>query len=224
MWISCVAVVLCLLFPQDDAAARAKRILGDADYQTHFPPAVVRPSGTPPPAMPELKLPRRAEDLPYDSPAGAAMRGVVLVVGGILVLVLLGVIARALFGARMRRGPERAAPGGAEPRAGAPRPVDTSRIDALVRAGNWEGAVHEVLFQAIGHLESRGLRFPERLTSREILGEKSLGADVRKHLAAIIAVVERSHFARRPIDREAYAGAAEELQRLREASSGSFAA
>jgi hypothetical protein len=77
--------------------------------------------------------------------------------------------------------------------------------DALANRGQFEEAVHLLLFRSIEDIQQRlegGV--PNSLTAREIAGLGKLPERARRALAPIIQVVERSFFGGRPVNAESW--------------------
>lgn len=93
------------------------------------------------------------------------------------------------------------------PSAGAVR-VLLEDADQLAAEGRFAEAIHLILFRSIQDIErARPDAVRLSLTSREIARSPALGGRTRDVFAAIARLVERSHFAGRPVGSEDYAAA-----------------
>lgn len=133
----------------------------------------------------------------------------------VLGLALLAFLLSALAG-RLRRRPR--GPPGVAPAAEAGPPLPVAALgsaDQLAADGDWDGAVHRLLQEALALLAAR-LRqpLPPHLTSRELLARLPLEASARAVLAGLVEAVELSHFGGRRLDAGAWASARARYARL----------
>lgn len=169
-----------------------------------LPPRPVEALPPGPGARPPVELPD----------AGSRLWALALlaVLGGALLAFLLAALAGRL------RNRARRAPPGAAPATPVPAPLPAAALgtaDQLAAAGDWDGAVHRLLQDALALLAARsGEALPPHLTSRELLARLPLEAGAREVLAGLVEAVELSHFGGRRLDGAAWAAARARYARL----------
>jgi len=219
-------VLLALLFPAaggvlaqsgqgagssgDAEATRALigDVLSQSEYQTDLPGAeteagrlVWRPGDR---AM------GGARTIPVPAGTGAVLELLAWLALGIVVVLLVGALARGVLERRwVGSGTERGRKGSGEAGGGGrDRPVgwpELPEADRLAAAGRFGEAVHVLLIRALAKLsEGRGRSFADSATSREILRWKGLAPGERPPLGRLVEAVERSLFGGTEVDAEEY--------------------
>jgi len=177
-----------------DPVARARAVLERADYQTELP-GVERAAADGDADGDAIG----AEHWPVALPAatGVVATGFAWVLlGALIVAVVAGVAQMSVV--RLRRRTD----GSQDPEAVASRANASSTptaararpLEELLEQRAWSLAVHTLLERALAHIEARSRKhLPISATSRELLGHAAVG-EGRRHLAILVAAVERSRF------------------------------
>ena len=131
--------------------------------------------------------------------------GVALGLGLVLFFIGREIVRTRFPGLGRRRRPARVAPLDWRPDAGAARAL-LEEADRLAAAGEYEKAVHLILYRSIEEIEGRRPKLVKpALTSREIGALEGVPAAARAVFGHIAQVVERSFFGGRSVDAAGFA-------------------
>jgi len=198
-------VLVVLLLLPDPAAAKqaAQRILSEGGYQTRLPHPVAEPAErevTPTRTRdPWPDRNRSSFDLPEPDTSFLAglMKALVWTVFGVGIAVLLFWLGRTLMGRRRDVRP------GATPAeaAAAPAPSLASPAAELAARGDYAGAIHALLLEALAGL---GQPLAPAWTSWDIVGRLALPEGARDALSELVRTVEVTRFGGRAAGRTEY--------------------
>lgn len=185
-------------FPQPRAAVEAHRaLLRDTSIQFDLPPHIVKQN--PPPEWLKSLLRGMQSFVEW---VGPAWQWILIAIGVALAIALLFAIspaARRWVAERLARRPQ-----GQDEAAWRPDQASARTLledaDRLAAEGRYDEAVHLVLFRSIEDIDRwRGNPLAPSLTSRDIAALPALPDRARSIFGNIVAAVEASLFARRPL-------------------------
>jgi hypothetical protein len=136
-----------------------------------------------------------------------------------LAVVVVVVIALRLLSGEWTLSGRRAEPSAPEQTPGTARREQLQeRLDSADReavAGDWASAIHILLLTSIDLLRRRvGQNVPDAMTSRELVGEARLPAEVREDFAVLVAAAELCHFGGRAANQSLYERCRSHYERL----------
>lgn len=195
-------LLLLLAAPADRADEAARRVLSDTGYQTELPDGSVLPD---PPSDPGV-----AGQIEPTGAFATIARLVFWILAGVVVVVALLWLARALA-ARYEKKPQAAA----APVAAASKETPPVLVDpeALAGAGRYGEAIHALLLRVLVELK-QGAKIRPAWTSREIVTHVPLADPARDGLRGLVDAVERTHFGGAPADAAEYRRRAEDTEAL----------